>query len=212
LQDKNSKSGQAQDDLKDYRSVLRHLKKLESKGHISLDKCPFGFALKINYPSKSTEIKKDIGNANKNAQIARSDSGTRIFDGSVPGCGIEQEFGKDTVIKESFKYIDQIAAENINHAGDFAKIISYLNNNAEKNFKHTTKKTRELIKARFNEGFTVEDFVQVVKIKVSQWKDDSKMNRYLRPETLFGTKFESYLNEKIIEENKKYEGPEYKKI
>ena len=62
-------------------------------------------------------------------------------------------------------------------------------------YRATGKKTQSLIQARFNEKFTVDDFKKGIDVKTSQWLNDSKMNSYLRPETLFGTKFESYLNE-----------------
>ena len=62
-------------------------------------------------------------------------------------------------------------------------------------FKSTSKKTKTLIHARVNEGFTLENFKSVIDIKTSQWKNDKAMCKYLRPETLFGTKFEGYLNE-----------------
>lgn len=75
------------------------------------------------------------------------------------------------------------------------EIINYLNDVAGKNFRPTTKKTKNLIKARWNEGFRFEDFKTVIDNKVKDWKQDPHMNKYLRPETLFGTKFESYLNE-----------------
>ncbi|PFR72894.1 replication protein [Bacillus cereus] len=79
----------------------------------------------------------------------------------------------------------------------YEDIVSYLNEKVGKSFKHTTAKTRSLIKARFKDGFTMNDFKQVIDIKAAQWSNDSHMSQYLRPETLFGTKFESYLNEKI---------------
>ena len=47
-----------------------------------------------------------------------------------------------------------------------------------------------------SEGFTVEDFKTVIHKKAKQWMDDPKMIKFLRPETLFGSKFEGYLNEK----------------
>jgi uncharacterized phage protein (TIGR02220 family) len=78
----------------------------------------------------------------------------------------------------------------------YEDIVSYLNKEAGKSFKHKTAKTRSLIKARFKDGFTIDDFKQVIDIKTAQWLKDSNMNQYLRPETLFGTKFEGYLNEK----------------
>ena len=73
--------------------------------------------------------------------------------------------------------------------------MSYLNESAGNNYRSTTPKTRTLIRARFKEGFNSDDFKKVIDNKVAVWKDDQKMNRYLRPETLFGTKFESYLND-----------------
>ena len=73
-------------------------------------------------------------------------------------------------------------------------IVEYLNRKCNKNFKHTTKSTQRLINARLNEGFTIEDFKKVINIKSSQWLG-TDMEKYLRPQTLFGTKFESYLNE-----------------
>ncbi|MBJ8031046.1 conserved phage C-terminal domain-containing protein [Bacillus cereus group sp. N21] len=79
----------------------------------------------------------------------------------------------------------------------YEDIVSYLNEKIGKSFKHKTAKTRTLIKARFKDGFTIDDFKQVIDIKTAQWLTDSNMNQYLRPETLFGTKFEGYLNEKI---------------
>lgn len=79
----------------------------------------------------------------------------------------------------------------------YEDIVSYLNEQAGKSFQHKTAKTRSLIKARFKDGFTIDDFKRVIDIKTAQWLKDSHMNQYLRPETLFGTKFEGYLNEKV---------------
>ena len=74
-------------------------------------------------------------------------------------------------------------------------IVEYLNEKANKNFKPTTRKTQSLINARLNEGFSLDDFKKVIDIKCSQWLG-TEMEKYLRPETLFGPKFEGYLNEK----------------
>ena len=75
-------------------------------------------------------------------------------------------------------------------------IISYLNEKAGTNYKPTTKKTISLIKARFNEGFNLDDFKTVIDKKIKSWTG-TEWERFIRPETLFGTKFESYLNEKV---------------
>ncbi|HFG9748235.1 TPA: conserved phage C-terminal domain-containing protein [Clostridioides difficile] len=77
----------------------------------------------------------------------------------------------------------------------YKRVIDYLNKTADKSFKSTTKKTISLIDARLKEGFTEEEFYKVIDNKVLNWLDNDKMNAYLRPETLFGNKFESYLNE-----------------
>ena len=82
---------------------------------------------------------------------------------------------------------------------DFEKIVSYLNEKSKKSFKSSSKKTKECIKARFNEGFKEEDFMKVIDVKCAKWLNDPKMSEYLRPETLFGTKFESYLQENVVQ-------------
>lgn len=74
-------------------------------------------------------------------------------------------------------------------------IVAYLNEKTGKDFKFTTKKTQTLINARLKEGFNEDDFKRVIDNKCSEWLKDEKMNQYLRPDTLFGTKFESYLNQ-----------------
>lgn len=85
----------------------------------------------------------------------------------------------------------------------YSRVITQLNKQASKNFKSTTKKTIACIDARLNEGFTEDDFYKVINIKCNSWLHDAEMNKYLRPETLFGNKFESYLNESFIENEKK---------
>lgn len=80
-------------------------------------------------------------------------------------------------------------------------IIDYLNKSTGKEFRLTTAKTKNLIKARMNEGFVVDDFKKVIDNKVHDWLHDKDMNKFLRPETLFGSKFESYLNQQKIKNN-----------
>ena len=79
----------------------------------------------------------------------------------------------------------------------YISIVEYLNKKTGAKYKVSTKKTQTLIHARLAEGFTEDDFKTVIDKKCSDWMGDSKMERYLRPETLFGTKFEGYLNEKV---------------
>jgi uncharacterized phage protein (TIGR02220 family) len=81
----------------------------------------------------------------------------------------------------------------------YQEIVNYLNNSAGTNYRASSKKTRELIKARINEGYTLEDFRVVIEKKTRDWINDNKMKGYLRPETLFGSKFEGYLNQPVKE-------------
>ena len=77
----------------------------------------------------------------------------------------------------------------------FKEIIEYLNKKINGGYKHTTKKTKGDITARWNEGFELEDFKIVIDVKSEEWLKDKKMSKYLRPITLFSNKFESYLNQ-----------------
>jgi uncharacterized phage protein (TIGR02220 family) len=77
----------------------------------------------------------------------------------------------------------------------FQDIINYLNSKTKSNYKPTTNKTKDCIKMRWNEGFKIDDFKKVIDIKTAEWLN-TDMSKFLRPETLFGTKFEGYLNQK----------------
>lgn len=81
-------------------------------------------------------------------------------------------------------------------------IIDYLNSKLGTHYKVSSTKTRDIIKARFNDGFTLDDFQKVIDVKVDEWVNDEKMSKFLRPETLFSNKFESYLNQPISEKKK----------
>lgn len=77
----------------------------------------------------------------------------------------------------------------------YKEIIDYLNQKANTKYRSSGAKTKSLIKARTNDGFDLDDFKKVIDTKTNQWLNDPKMKKFLRPETLFGTKFEGYLNE-----------------
>lgn len=80
-------------------------------------------------------------------------------------------------------------------SSEVSEIVDFLNLKAKKSFKKNTRKTISVIQARINEGFTVDDFKTVIAKKTTEWESNPKMNQFLRPETLFGTKFEGYLNQ-----------------
>lgn len=73
-------------------------------------------------------------------------------------------------------------------------IIEYLNQIAGTSFRSSTEATKKHINARLTEKFTVDNFKTVIDKKVKEWKG-TDFAKYIRPETLFGSKFESYLNQ-----------------
>lgn len=75
----------------------------------------------------------------------------------------------------------------------YARIIEHLNQKCGCQYKASSQTTRSHIKARWNEGFRFDDFTAVIDFKFAEWASDEKMCRFIRPQTLFGTKFESYL-------------------
>jgi len=83
-----------------------------------------------------------------------------------------------------------------------AEIIDYLNECTGKSYKATSKVATININARLKEGYTKDDFIKVISVKATKWLN-TKFEDYLTPNTLFGNKFESYLNENIIVEKTK---------
>lgn len=83
----------------------------------------------------------------------------------------------------------------------YKTIIDYLNDKTDKKFRASADKTKRFIDARLKDGFTIDDFKKVIDNKCFEWMIPGKQingtpaSNYLRPETLFGTKFESYLNQ-----------------
>lgn len=84
----------------------------------------------------------------------------------------------------------------------YKAIVDYLNEKAETKFRDKSRDTRRHIHARMQEGYTLDDFKRVIDTKVVEWKG-TQWGCYLRPSTLFGTKFESYLNQAQVKEVKK---------
>ena len=174
------------------RSVMRSLDRLEETGYIKRDNV---------YQNKQI-VKREI-----------SLGSDRIFTGVVtqvsPGWRQECHQGSDTDVTDnrtSNRTINRTSniyspAKSRPSSGKpdnipFNEIVDYLNKKTSQRYRASSQKTRRLIKARFNEGFSLDDFKHVIDTKTADWLKDEKMSRYLRPETLFGTKFENYLNEK----------------
>lgn len=74
------------------------------------------------------------------------------------------------------------------------EIIDYFNEITGKHYTYTGKETVEHIRARLRDGFTVDDFKTVIYKKTREWKG-TRFEKFIRPQTLFSTNFESYLNQ-----------------
>lgn len=113
----------------------------------------------------------------------------------------QEENGKKTKVnqKETNKNDKNLKNEK-NEKEIYAPIIEYLNKKTGKNFSCGRKSTIQKIDARIKEDYTLDDFKKVINNKTDQWLEDQNMNKYLRPETLFGNNFESYLNETPLAE------------
>lgn len=74
-----------------------------------------------------------------------------------------------------------------------AEVVQALNETVGSHYRPTSKATMRHVLARLREGFSVEDCKEVIRKKAEEW-GGTDMAKYLRPETLFGSKFEGYLN------------------
>ena len=122
---------------------------------------------------------------------------------------LENAQGNNTVINNSIevsllkKEIEKLKAElekhnpkELKHEKEVIEIVNFLNEKTGKNFKAKSIKTIGLINGRLNEGYTIDDFKNVITNKANQWLNDKVTNTWLRPLTLFNVnKFEDYVNE-----------------
>lgn len=131
----------------------------------------------LEYDKSKTASLKPIGNCIQN--VSKMETQVRLSKGSLD---------KDSLT--TYPTVSDNEEEDI----PYKEIISYLNEKANRNYKANGLKTRTNIKARWNEGFRLDDFIHVIDTMVKDWSG-TKYEKYLRPETLFGPKFEGYLNQ-----------------
>lgn len=110
---------------------------------------------------------------------------------------------QDRVSKVSLDKVSLTTYTEEDEVIPYKEIIEYLNTKTGKNYRDNVQKNKSLIKARWSEGYRLDDFKQVIDNTVKDWSG-TKYAKYLRPETLFGTKFDSYLNQgKVVKREKK---------
>ena len=116
-----------------------------------------------------------------------------LFQNNNRGCAKEC-ITKTNILNNSSTIVNNIYN---NIKSSVSSILSYLNSKVGVMYKPSNTKTISLIKARLREGFTFDDFKSVIDKKFEAWKGTS-FEQYLTPFTLFGDKFEIYLNQKIV--------------
>ena len=166
------------------RTVIACLNRLEEYGYIKRNNI---------YDGKQI-VRREISLGSETGFTGVVTSASRGYRSSLHG-GSEAGFTDNRTINRAVNRTEEdILSGKPDHV-PYQEILDYLNSKVGTSYRASSKTTQRLIKARSNEGFEVEDFKKVIDIKVAAWKNDPKMSQYLRPATLFGTKFESYLNE-----------------
>jgi uncharacterized phage protein (TIGR02220 family) len=91
----------------------------------------------------------------------------------------------------------------------YESIISYLNQKAGTAYKSETASYRKFIDSKLKFGYKIEDFYKVIDNKTNEWVG-TEFHKFLRPETIFGNKFDSYLNQIVI--NKTNQDKAYEQV
>lgn len=178
---------------------------IDDDGHATLSQAKAMVESETNWAKYKRDQRKNSQNLPKLENVQNK----KTISNSCP-TEIELELDKDKELdkeyilsgKPDFTFPDWLTPEMIEEItkGKPEKYLvriplAYLNHSVGKNYKYLEKNLKHII-ARFNEGYTIEDFKQVIDVKTEEWKDNPEFFKYLRPETLFGSKFDSYLNQK----------------
>ena len=182
---------------------------IDDDGHATLSQAKAMVESETNWAKYKRDQRKNSQNLPKLENVQKLETASN-------SCPTEKEIDKELELKLDKEYIveqnspTEQSSEYIfpewldeNSIKDLEKTknkelwipIVYLNQVANKRYKFVDK-TKKFLLARFNEGYTLEDFKQVIDVKTEEWKDNPEFFKYLRPETLFGSKFDSYLNQK----------------
>lgn len=139
-------------------------------------------------------FKKDLKNSNTSIK-ENEKQGFKNFESKV----LKNSNACIEKISNNKEYINNNLNKELNN-NIYKEAVEYLNLKAGTKYKYNSKNTTKHIQARIKEGYTLEDFKIVIDKKCSEWLN-TDMEKYLCPETLFGSKFEKYLNQKIIHKN-----------
>lgn len=117
--------------------------------------------------------------------------------------GVSEEPQIEHINRTTNRTTNKYSPADAEHHIPYEEIVDYLNQKTNANYKSTAKPTQRLIKARWHEGYRIDDFKKVVDNKAFEWQGDAKMWKYMRPTTLFGSKFDDYLNANNLDKSRK---------
>lgn len=149
----------------------RNNKKLKEQDELEVDICP-----SVNEEECLTNIDKEI-NINKDLNNNESEI-------------VEIENKKDNN-KEISSSTSAILKDVLNLFNEYEGYERYHVNNEQD--------TVEILD-KVNKGYDFEEFKKVFKKKLSEWGCSEKMKSFIRPKTLYGSRFEQYLKESEIKE------------
>ena len=175
-------------------TIIKALKELTEKGYIIRREETINNILFTRYRANHNLVSSFLMGSKENLPVVKNfnEGGKEILTG---GSKNSLMGGKENLPNN----------KDINNYGDnerekenIKEIIDYLNLKAGTRFKSTSATTKQHVHARLSEGFTVDDFKTVIDKKSSEWLG-TDFAQYLRPVTLFGTKFEAYLNAPVYQ-------------
>ncbi|QLY78062.1 conserved phage C-terminal domain-containing protein [Clostridium intestinale] len=140
---------------------------------------------------KKDNISKNPQNKPKKNTINQSENNPKQLEEN-PSNGEQNPTNSDLNPEQNIHLLYPSTKSNLKDI--YSRVIDELNTKANSKFRASNKKTQKLISARIKDGYCLEDFFMVISNMSKKWLNDPKMQDYLRPETLFGDKFESYLN------------------
>lgn len=163
-------------------------------GQIDIDAEKYDDACKKRAEAARKRWEKQAGNANDaNACFASHEMQTDANDAYNDNeCDNDYDNDCDNDCKKENNK-EKSADKPQKHANEISEVVQHLNAKAGTNYRPSSTSTQRHLNARFAEGYTVADCKSVIDKKCAEWKG-TEFEKFLRPETLFGSKFESYLN------------------
>lgn len=177
-----------------YRSFFETIKKIPKKDRLQLVEAICDYALNDIDP----ESLSGTGDAVFTLLKPQLDANTRKYENGLKGGRPKKPNKNQTETKPKRNVNDNDNVnENDNDNGNEqtspSVIIKYLNFKTGADYDPDDPDNIQYVTDLLDAGYSHNDLMKVVNKKCSEWMNDSVMRSYLRPSTLFGSKFAEYL-------------------